>query len=65
MIRVHYKYEDRRLVENQYKLIEFQGTGEVLWFIKGNIPYKDQFVIADDVTKKFIKVDMDCCTKID
>lgn len=40
------------------------GTGEVVEFIKGGFLSDDKFLIADDKSGKFIKVDVRDCTVI-
>lgn len=40
-------------------------TGEVVGFISGNNNDPDKLVIADDITKHFVKVNMDDCKIID
>lgn len=37
------------------------GTGEIIEFIKGGFWSKDKFLISDDKTGKFIKVDVENC----
>ena len=41
-----------------------KGTGEVIEFIEGGILTSDKFLICDDITHKFIKVDVDKCKRI-
>lgn len=41
-----------------------KSTGEVMEFIKGGILTSDKFLICDDITHKFIKVDIDKCKRI-
>lgn len=36
-------------------------TGEIVGFISGNNNEPDKLVIADDITKHFVKVNMDDC----
>lgn len=40
------------------------GTGEVMEFIEGGILTSDKFLICDDITHKFIKIDIDECKRI-
>lgn len=40
------------------------GTGEVIKFIEGGFLTSDKFLICDDITHKFIKVDIDNCKRI-
>ena len=40
------------------------STGEVIEFIEGGILTSDKFLICDDITHKFIKVDVDKCKRI-
>jgi len=40
------------------------GTGKVIEFIKGGFWSKDKFLIADDKSGKFIKVEVCDCTVI-
>lgn len=40
------------------------STGEVMEFIEGGILTSDKFLICDDITHKFIKVDVDKCKRI-
>lgn len=40
-------------------------TGEVIGFISGNNNEPDKLVIADDITKSFVKVNMNDCKIID
>lgn len=40
------------------------STGEVIEFIEGGILTSDKFLICDDITNKFIKVDVDKCKRI-
>lgn len=40
-------------------------TGEIVGFISGNNNEPDKLVIADDITKHFVKVNMDDCKIID
>lgn len=40
------------------------NTGEVIEFIKGGILTSDKFLICDDITHEFIKVDIDNCKRI-
>lgn len=40
------------------------GTGEVIEFIEGGILTSDKFLICDDITHKFIKIDIDKCKRI-
>lgn len=40
------------------------GTGEVIEFIKGGILNSDKFLICDDITHKFITIDIDKCKRI-
>ena len=40
-------------------------TGEVIGFISGNNDEPDKLVIVDDITKHFVKVNMNDCKIID
>ena len=41
-----------------------KGTGEVIEFIKGGLLTSDKFLICDDITHKFIKIDVRTCKRI-
>ena len=49
---------------NTYNVQE-KRTGEVVGFISGNNDETDRLVIADDETKRFVKIDINMCHKID
>lgn len=41
-----------------------RGTGEIVSFIKGGFFSKDQFLIADDETRQFKKVNVSDCEMV-
>lgn len=45
--------------------INVKHTGEVVGFISGNNNEPDKLVIADDETKRFVKVNIDDCKMMD
>ena len=58
----------RTCIVNSAPITYNQGvkhTGEIIGFISGNNNESDKLVIADDITKHFVKVNMDDCKIID
>lgn len=78
-MKVKYKIFDENNYESACMMMEYlypndpaptveeytkTGTGEVVEFIKENFWSEDKFLIADDKTNEFIKVNVKDCIKI-
>lgn len=62
IIEVHTRIVNGDLIAYNH---ETKHTGEVVGFISGNNNKLDKLVIADDITKHFVKVNMADCKIID
>ena len=51
--------------ETKYEDFISWHTGDIIEFIHATLIYPDRFLIADDETKRFVKIDVRDCIKID
>lgn len=60
------KYPISFTINNNNDVVKFEySTGEIVGFIPGNVSFPDRFMVCDDKSGAFIKVNVDECYKVE